>query len=46
MTRHQNAGQEMIANKTFENVANFKYLGLTETNENCIHEEIKEHIKF
>jgi hypothetical protein len=30
-----------IANRTFENVAEFRYLGMTVTNKNLIHEEIK-----
>jgi hypothetical protein len=43
MSRHQNAGQNHdinIANRTLENVAQFKYLGATATNQNFIQEEI------
>jgi hypothetical protein len=42
--RCQNAGEIhnlMIANKSFENVTNFKYLGKAIKNKNYIHEEIK-----
>jgi hypothetical protein len=37
LSRHQNAGQShdiKIANKCFENVAKFRYLGTTITNQN------------
>jgi hypothetical protein len=41
---HPNAGQNHdvdIANRSFESVAQFKYLGMTVTNQNVIQEEIK-----
>jgi hypothetical protein len=44
LSRHENAGQNhniKIANRSFENVAQFKYLGTTVTNQNLIQEEIK-----
>jgi hypothetical protein len=44
MSPHPKSGQNQnirIANEPFENVANFKYLGMTLTNQNDIHEEIK-----
>jgi hypothetical protein len=42
--RYQNAGQIYdikIANRCFENVAKFRHLGTTITNQNLIQEEIK-----
>jgi hypothetical protein len=42
--RHQNTRQNLniqIVNRSFENVAQFKYLGTSVTNENLIQEEIK-----
>jgi hypothetical protein len=44
MSHHLNSGQRQnirIANESFENVAKFKYLGMTLANENDIHDEIK-----
>jgi hypothetical protein len=44
LSGHQNAGQNQgtkIANSSFENVSQFKYLGTTVTNQNLIQEEIK-----
>jgi archaellum component FlaC len=44
MSRHQNSGQNQnirITNEFFENVAKFKYLETTITNQNDIHDEIK-----
>jgi hypothetical protein len=44
LSHHQNVGQNQdinIANKSFENVSQFKYLGTTVTNQNLIQEQIK-----
>jgi ribosomal protein S2 len=44
LSRNQNAGQNhgiKIANRCFENVVQFRYLGTTITNQNLIQEEIK-----
>jgi uncharacterized membrane protein len=44
MSCHPNSGQNQnirIANESFENVAKFKYLGTTLTNQNDICDEIK-----
>jgi hypothetical protein len=47
MSRHPNSEQNQnirIANQSFENVARFKYMGTTLTNQNDIHDEIKSRI--
>jgi hypothetical protein len=44
ISRHPNSGQNQnirTANESFENVAKFKYLGTTLSNQNDIHDEIK-----
>jgi hypothetical protein len=44
MSHHQNSGQNQnirTANELFENVEKFKYLGMTLTNQNDIHDELK-----
>jgi hypothetical protein len=48
MSRDQNAGQNgyiQIGNESFVTVEQFKYLGTTLTNQNSIHEEIKNGLK-
>jgi hypothetical protein len=44
LSRHQNVGQNRdikIAKRSFENVSQFKYLGMAVTNQNLFQEEIK-----
>jgi hypothetical protein len=48
MSRDQNARQNSnikIGNKSLGTVEHFKYLGMTLTNQNSIHEEIKSRLK-
>jgi hypothetical protein len=45
----QNVGQHQdirIANRSFVNVPEFKYLGITVTNQNLIQEKIKRRLNF
>jgi hypothetical protein len=49
VSRYPNSGQNQnirIANESFENVAKFKYLGTTLTNQNDIHDEIKSRLNL
>jgi hypothetical protein len=44
LSHHQNAGQNRdikMAKRSFENVSQFKYLGMTVTSQNLIQEELK-----
>ena len=48
MSRDQNAGRIQsvrIDNGTFERVGEFRYLGTTSTNQNCVAEEIKSRLR-
>jgi ribosomal protein S2 len=47
LSHHQYAEQNYdikLANRCFENVVQFRYLGTTTTNQNWIQEEIKRHL--
>jgi hypothetical protein len=49
LSHHRNAGKNQdvkIANRSFENVAQFKYLGTTVINHNFIQEEIKRRLNL
>jgi hypothetical protein len=49
MSHHQNAGQNhniKITNRSFENMAKFRYLGMEVTNKNLIHEEMKSRLNL
>jgi hypothetical protein len=48
LSHHQNAGQNhdiKTANRSLENVVQFRYLGTTITHQNLIQEEIKRRLK-
>jgi hypothetical protein len=49
LSRHRIAGQNQdirIANRPFENVSQFKYIGTTVTNQNLVQEEIKKRLHY
>jgi hypothetical protein len=49
MSRHQTAGQNRdvkIANRSFENVSQFKYFGTTATNRNFIEKKIMKRLNY
>jgi transcriptional regulator NrdR family protein len=49
MSYHQTAEQSnyiRVANKSFEKMAKFKYLGATLTDQNCIHKEIRSRLNL
>jgi hypothetical protein len=49
ISHHQTSGKNhyiKVANKSFEDVAKLKYLGMTVTNQNYIHTEIKSKLNF
>jgi hypothetical protein len=50
MPRYQNTGKKNytinIPNRSFVNMAKFKYWGMTMTNQNPFHEEIKNRLNY